>query len=258
MLFLHYSTWGATNLTQSAVVSDQFRSQNGDRPKPLPRREAKPALEVAAGARSAESVTPDILKGKARYGGVEEVPFNTEYVRRLAERDPETERHFSLYFGELLRIKLRAKLRDSGRRDDVRQETFLRVLRAIREKPACIEKPDRLGAYVNAVCNNILLEEYRASSRFQDMPPNEPEIAGDFVSPDDALEMEQRKRAVLLVLSTMPAKDQLVLRQIFFEERDKDAICQEFGVSREYLRVLLHRAKSKFREQYEKRQEASA
>ena len=37
---------------------------------------------------------------------------------------------------------------------------------------------------------------------------------------------------------------------IFFDETPKDEICRRFGVEREYLRVLLHRAKQHFRERY--------
>jgi len=45
----------------------------------------------------------------------------------------------------------------------------------------------------------------------------------------------------------MTARDQQVLRAVFFEERDKEDICRELGVDRGYLRVLLHRAKANFR-----------
>jgi len=38
------------------------------------------------------------------------------------------------------------------------------------------------------------------------------------------------------------------------EEKEKDAVCREFGVDRDYLRVLLHRAKDKFKGLYEKDQ----
>jgi RNA polymerase sigma-70 factor (ECF subfamily) len=40
------------------------------------------------------------------------------------------------------------------------------------------------------------------------------------------------------------------LRWLFFEERDKDEICRELNVDRGYLRVLLHRAKVRFRERF--------
>jgi RNA polymerase sigma-70 factor (ECF subfamily) len=35
---------------------------------------------------------------------------------------------------------------------------------------------------------------------------------------------------------------------IFIEERDKDDVCRELGIDRDYLRVLLHRAKMRCRE----------
>jgi RNA polymerase sigma-70 factor (ECF subfamily) len=37
---------------------------------------------------------------------------------------------------------------------------------------------------------------------------------------------------------------------LFFEERDKDDICRTLNVDRNYLRVLLHRAKAKFRDRF--------
>ena len=45
-------------------------------------------------------------------------------------------------------------------------------------------------------------------------------------------------------------RDRRLLREIFLEERDKDAVCQDFGVDRDYLRVLLHRAKQAFKAVY--------
>jgi RNA polymerase sigma-70 factor (ECF subfamily) len=40
----------------------------------------------------------------------------------------------------------------------------------------------------------------------------------------------------------------MLLRWLFFDERDKDDICRELNIDRNYLRVLLHRAKNRFRE----------
>jgi RNA polymerase sigma-70 factor (ECF subfamily) len=43
------------------------------------------------------------------------------------------------------------------------------------------------------------------------------------------------------------------LQAVLLDERDKDEICVELGVDRDYLRVLLHRAKGSFRTMYSKR-----
>ncbi len=61
---------------------------------------------------------------------------------------------------------------------------------------------------------------------------------------------EQSRRQVREVLTQLAPRDQSLLRAIFFEERPKEDICREFGVDREYLRVLLHRAKQQFRRLY--------
>ena len=76
--------------------------------------------------------------------------------------------------------------------------------------------------------------------------------------PDKVLDLEgmlvtkQAAERVRQILEEMPQKDRNLLRAIFLEEKEKDAVCREFGVDRNYLRVLLHRAKDKFRALYEK------
>jgi hypothetical protein len=37
---------------------------------------------------------------------------------------------------------------------------------------------------------------------------------------------------------------------LFLDERDKDEVCRDFGVDREYLRVLVYRAKQSFKSRY--------
>ena len=49
-------------------------------------------------------------------------------------------------------------------------------------------------------------------------------------------------------VALLASVDRQILRLIFLEERDKDEVCRIFQVNRNYLRVLLHRAKNRFRE----------
>jgi len=59
------------------------------------------------------------------------------------------------------------------------------------------------------------------------------------------------------VLRQLPAKDKRLLRALFLEEKEKDEICREFGVDRDYFRVLLHRAKESFKVMYQKSAQAA-
>jgi RNA polymerase sigma-70 factor (ECF subfamily) len=88
------------------------------------------------------------------------------------------------------------------------------------------------------------MEQYRSSSRVETLE-------------DDAAEqlVETRPNALSLVISDdmrelvrdvldgLNERDRGLLRAVFLEDRDKDEVCKELGVDRDYLRVLLHRAK---------------
>ncbi len=49
------------------------------------------------------------------------------------------------------------------------------------------------------------------------------------------------------MLGELPPKDRELLKRIFLDEVDKDTVCEEFKVNRDYLRVLLHRARGRLR-----------
>jgi RNA polymerase sigma-70 factor (ECF subfamily) len=179
--------------------------------------------------------------------------FDATYIDSLCAGDRPTEEHFVGYFTALLQLKLRSRLHSPQAVEDVRQETFARVLKALRN-PGTLRQPERLGAFVNTVCNNVLFEHYRASSRSQSLDEEgQPEPAA---SGADALEMaadKEMKVKVREILLKMPQRDRLLLKAVFLDERDRDDVCREFGVDREYLRVLLHRAKQEFKVEYVKR-----
>jgi RNA polymerase sigma-70 factor, ECF subfamily len=178
---------------------------------------------------------------------VELYSFDDAYVRRLREGDPSTETHFVAYFNQLLAIKLRARYLAMDTVDDLRQETMIRVIRALRSE-AGIRQPERLGAFVNSVCNNVLQEHYRSSSRSQPLEESQLENSGKVLNLEGLLISEETSKNVRRVLNSLPQRDRDLIRAIFFEEKDKDEVCHELGVDRDYLRVLLHRAKDKFRQ----------
>jgi len=201
-------------------------------------------------------VPRDNRRQSERLAPVEFQTFNAEYVRRLAEGDPETEAHFSNYFGKILSLKLRSRRIDPTVAEDVRQETLYRVLKTLRRGTG-VSDPERFGAFVNSVCNNVLLERHRSSG--QDRSPDEPpDIADRRVAIDDSLINAERRRLVRAVLDDLSAQDREILRLIFFEDADRRDICRAMGVAPDYLRVLLHRAKLKFESAFLRRHGAAA
>ncbi len=193
----------------------------------------------------------DILLSQEFEASVEFFAFDKTYLERLRDGDPPTEHHFVSYFQQLLRIKLRARALASDRVEDLRQETFIRVIAALRREGG-VRQPERFGAFVNSICNNVLLEYYRSSSRNQPMDDSHLEIPDKVIDLEGMLVTKQSAERVRHILEELPQRDRDLLRAIFLEEKDKDSVCREFGVDRDYLRVLLHRAKDKFKALYEK------
>lgn len=175
--------------------------------------------------------------------------FDGSYVERLRAGDVQTQQHFGAYFSALIQIKLRARLQSREAIEDIRQETFTRFYTALRNGK--IHHPERLGSFVNSMCNNVLLEHYRFSARVRSLDEdaqNElPSPTSDHLGRLCAHETEKKVRQILQQLSE---RDRRLLREVFLEERDRDEVCRDFGVDREYLRVLLHRAKQSFRSLY--------
>lgn len=177
--------------------------------------------------------------------------FDNAYLERLRSGEFRTVDHFVSYFSQLIQLKLRSRLRSPEAMEDVRQETFVRFFATLRSEQG-LRQADRLGAFVNSVCNHVLLEHYRSSSRdtpvaddddSAEIPDTKVDVLGDIMT-------RQTADTVRNVLDDLGERDRRLLREVFLEERDKDEVCRDFGVDRNYLRVLLHRAKQAFKYQY--------
>jgi RNA polymerase sigma-70 factor (ECF subfamily) len=176
---------------------------------------------------------------------MEMASFDADYINRLIAGDSEIERHFAMYFGELLGFKLRTRVRSPQLMEDIRQETLLRVLQKIRG--GALQHPEALGAYVNGVSNLVMLESFRSESRTCEIADEGSAMIDPKGGAHEEFVTRERKEQVDEILRNLPEKDRELLKAVFLEEQDKDEVCRRFGVNRGYLRVLLHRARTKFR-----------
>ena len=167
--------------------------------------------------------------------------FDDEYLRRLRANESEIVDHFVAYFSQLLRIKLRARRFPPDRIEDIQQETFVRVLKALQTENG-VRHSERLGAFVNSVCNFVIKEDQR--DKLKNQTPEEYQAD----PPDTVLDIEgltinrETMDSIRVYILALPRREQDVLRMVFLEEREKDEVCRELKVDRDYLRVLLHRA----------------
>jgi RNA polymerase sigma-70 factor, ECF subfamily len=172
--------------------------------------------------------------------------FDEAYLTRLKARDPEAESELVREFTRPIRLKLRAKLHLPQLVDEGCQETFLRVFSHFRAGKT-IDSPGRLPAFVHGVCTNVAFELLRAHRRHDQLSP-EAVDPPDYRSPETETYKEEIKGIVRKVLLEMPEKDREILRLVLLQEEERDAVCDRMAVDRGYLRVLLYRAKLRFKE----------
>ncbi len=149
---------------------------------------------------------------------------------------------------ERLRLKLRYKvLYHVGHNcpdvDDLVQETLTRFVRAS-QKNQIRNNSEEFGAFVNGVCRNVILE-YRRRMRREPMADSESQVKDPGVRPDaDILEMRQ---AIDHGLAELAERDRAILGRLYLEGKEKEEICREWGLTDAQFRVVLFRAKDRFR-----------
>lgn len=170
--------------------------------------------------------------------------FDTQYLNRLRDRDPDTLGHFCEFFYLPLRNHIRHKFpRDSG--DDLVQDVFVAALKRIDAGEP--QEPAKLPGYVFGISNRLILQGYRAS-RQDESADVDPALLPDIRDKADvqiikALDQLMVRRLVLKLSS----KDRDVITRVFFLQQDRAAAAREMGISQAHLRLLLCRALKRFR-----------
>jgi len=177
-------------------------------------------------------------------------PFDDEFVRRLCAGDREAEDFFFRYFSGVLFSKLRRRVSVRDAIEDIIQETLLRALRTICSAEG-LRDNRTLGSFVNSISNHVLLEWFRKTGKNEAPLQDYPYLTDPRDSAEKRVMKMQVKLRVNRVLDALDPRDAAILRAIFIEERDKDEVSRSFGIGRDYLRVLLFRAKEKFRAVYD-------
>lgn len=151
---------------------------------------------------------------------------------------------------ERLRLKLRYKVlyhvgHGCADVDDLVQESLTRFIRA--EQRQQIRNTEEFGAFLNGVCRNVILEYRRRMRR-------EPNLDQDLPIPDTGIRPEaeilEMRDAIDSGLAELAERDRTILRALYLEGKEKDEICREWNMSDAQFRVVLFRAKERFRRAY--------
>ena len=173
--------------------------------------------------------------------------FDAEFLARLRRREPAASTWFVYTFTPILEAKLRYKLRDQTMVEDLRNDTFCRVLTLVDQNR--VRDPAQFGSFVRGVCDNVIFEHIRKDKGITEwpegfepldpMPPvNELLAAGEL---NDLLRIELRK---------LSGEDEKLITEIFLDERDRKMLAQDRGITVTGLNVKLCRSMKPLRESF--------
>lgn len=175
-------------------------------------------------------------------------PFDERYIDGLRDRNSDIEAHFVAYFKTPVWNVARRRLRSLDMTEDAVQETLLRVLRYFRSGKR-MEFPERLPAFVLSTCRYVTSEMLVKLTNNPQVSPT-----ADPVDPRPDAEVmavsKDSQRIVREVLGKLTVKDRDLLHGVL-DGADNEELCSRFGVSPDYLRVLLYRARQRFRAAYQ-------
>jgi len=129
--------------------------------------------------------------------------------------------------------------------DDIVQESLTRFLTATQKDK--IHNPAAAGAFLNGICRNVISEYRRRNMRDEPMPEVVPEPESGAIADAELFELRQ---AISHGLDQLSERDRQVLRAFYLEEKSREEILRQTGLTDENFRVVLCRAKERFRAIY--------
>ncbi len=129
--------------------------------------------------------------------------------------------------------------------DDIVQESIVRLLRAAQSGKML--KCESVGPFLNGIAQNVIQEYRRRWTRDGAMPETVPDSADQRAMHSEVYELHD---AIVSGIQQLSPRDREILKAYYFEERPKSEILANLGLTDETFRVILCRAKERFRKIY--------
>lgn len=181
-----------------------------------------------------------------------------DLVRRIISGDPAAEAELVQRFSRALTFLLRRLTRDDTVADDLYQETFRLVIEKVRRGE--LREAERLPGFVSSLARNLFLSSARRTGRRQKWHGDSETTE---TAPDPApgqlakLLAQERAAAVRRVLSELKnERDREILSRYYIADEPKEDICRDLALSDLHFNRVLFRARQRYKELFERRQEA--
>lgn len=179
-----------------------------------------------------------------RHNAGKEAPSvsDVELIERIQSGDKGAEGILYQRYAERVYYVALKRVRTAHDADDVRSETFVRVLAAIRQGQ--LRQPAAFASFCYRTLDNVVSEMTRHSQRtgelaFEPAAPAPRELLDDDV-----------KTAIHRTIERLKPREREFLKMYYYDELPKEEIARRTGIAEERVRLLKSRTLKSFREYY--------
>jgi len=176
-----------------------------------------------------------------------------DLVSRIRAGDRQAEAELVERYSRGVMIIIRREVHDTVDVEDLHQEGFRIVLEKIRRGD--VREPERLSGFVCGVARNLVIDYFRRAARQENNAEIEEAESIPHPAPDQLQELLRKEKSDLVrqVLKEMSnERDIQALYRFYIADDDKEQICADLGLTSLHFNRVLHRARERFRELYER------
>ncbi len=177
----------------------------------------------------------------------------SDLVSRIRGGDRQAETELVERYNRAVMSIIRRALGNPTVADDLYQETFCIIIEKIRGGD--IREAERLPGFVCGVARNQVIKHFQRAARQERLTETE-EVVSLPCQAHDQLEELLRKESADIVRQILKEmtneRDIQVLFRFYLAEDDKEQICADLGLTSLQFNLVLHRARERYRELYER------
>jgi RNA polymerase sigma-70 factor, ECF subfamily len=176
-----------------------------------------------------------------------------DLVNRIRAGDRQAETELVERFGRGVLMILRRSTRNAAVSDDLYQDTFRIALEKVRQGD--LRDSAKLGAFMCSVARNLVIEHFRRTARHENLTEVAEAARPPHFPPNQLEAVLQQERAAIVrqAINELPTdRDRQLLFRFYVLEDEKEKICADLGLTSLHFNRVLHRARERYRELYEK------
>jgi RNA polymerase sigma-70 factor, ECF subfamily len=177
----------------------------------------------------------------------------SDLVSRIRGGDRQAETELVERYNCAIMNIIRREIRDATVADDLYQESLCIVLEKIREGD--VREPEKLSGFVCGVAKNQVIKHFQRAARRESLTETGEMESVPNATSDQLEELLRKERAGIVqqILKEMKnERDIQALFRFYLAEDDKEQICADLGLTSLQFNLVLHRARERYRELYER------